>query len=270
MINNKKIVLTGCNSGIGLEVLKILLKGENKILCVDKDIDVLKSLNSEKIIILQKDVSSKEAVDEVFEFAEENLGIIDIFFANAGYAYYEEIDYTDWDRVERIFKTNVFSPIYSYQKYIKHLGGRKGVFAVTISAIGTMAMPGFTLYSSTKFALHGFQQGIRFEKPENMQLACIYPVATNTNFFKTANQMDFKRPFPVQQPDVVARKAVKGIEKGRKTVSPSALFIISQQLMKFLPFVRSAYWALENKKFREFRKRARENKAQTPKEEITV
>ena len=65
MINNKKIVLTGCNSGIGLEVLKILLKGENKILCVDKDIDVLKSLNSEKIIILQKDVSSKEAVDEV-------------------------------------------------------------------------------------------------------------------------------------------------------------------------------------------------------------
>ena len=212
MINNKKIVLTGCNSGIGLEVLKILLKGENKILCVDKDIDVLKSLNSEKIIILQKDVSSKEAVDEVFEFAEENLGIIDIFFANAGYAYYEEIDYTDWDRVESICK----------------------------------------------------------KKPENKQLTCIYPVATNTNIFKTANQMDFKRPFPVQQPDVVARKAVKGIEKGRKTVSPSALFIISQQLMKFLPFVRSAYWALENKKFREFRKRARENKAQTPKEEITV
>ncbi|HOL80110.1 MAG TPA: SDR family NAD(P)-dependent oxidoreductase [Clostridiales bacterium] len=200
MINNKKIVLTGCNSGIGLEVLKILLKGENKILCVDKDIDVLKSLNSEKIIILQKDVSSKEAVDEVFEFAEENLGIIDIFFANAGYAYYEEIDYTDWDRVERIFKTNVFSPIYSYQKYIKHLGGRKGVFAVTISAIGTMAMPGFTLYSSTKFALHGFQQGTGSKSLKICSLPAFIPSPQTQTSLKPLTKWTLNGPSPYSSP----------------------------------------------------------------------
>ena len=34
---------------------------------------------------------------------------------------------------------------------------------MTISAIGKMAMPGFTTYSASKFALEGFQQGIRFE-----------------------------------------------------------------------------------------------------------
>jgi len=32
-----------------------------------------------------------------------------------------------------IFETNVFSPVYSYQKYIKHLDGRKGVFVITDS-----------------------------------------------------------------------------------------------------------------------------------------
>lgn len=269
MITGKTIVLTGCNSGIGLEVLKLILKGDNRILCVDKNVDVLKSYESDSLHILQKDVSSKEAVDEVFEVAEEKLGHIDIFFANAGYAYYEEINYIDWDRVAAIFETNVFSPIYSYQKYIKHLDGRKGVYAITVSAIGTMAMPGFTLYSSSKFAMHGFQQGIRFETPNNLQLTCIYPVATNTNFFKTANEAEYRWPFPVQQPDVVARKAVKGIEKGKKRVSPSGLFVFSQQLMKFLPFVRTLYWALENRKFKEFRQNTAQTKPEI-KEEITV
>ena len=35
MITGKTIVLTGCNSGIGLEVLKLFVKGNNRILAVE-------------------------------------------------------------------------------------------------------------------------------------------------------------------------------------------------------------------------------------------
>ncbi len=260
MIKRKNIVLTGCNSGIGLEVLKLLMEGNNRILCVDKDIDVLSGYECDDIIVMQKDVSSKEAVDEIFSVAEQNFEFIDIFYANAGYPYYEEMNYVDWDRVQRMFETNVFSPIYSYQKYVEYLNGRKGVFAITISAIGQMAMPGFTIYSASKFAMEGFQQGIRFEKPDNVQLTCLYPVATNTNFFKAANEIEFKKPFPVQQPDVVARKMVAGIESGKDTVSPCILFGISKQLMKFIPPVKTAYLALEKRKFKEFKAKVKEIK----------
>ena len=41
MITGKNIVLTGCNSGIGLEVLKLLVKGDNRVLAVDTDTDNL-------------------------------------------------------------------------------------------------------------------------------------------------------------------------------------------------------------------------------------
>lgn len=255
MIQNKNIVLTGGDSGIGLEVLKLLLAGKNRVLCVDKNIGNLEKIKDENLIIMQKDVSTKEAVDEIFDFAIEKLGTIDIFYANAGYPYYEEFNYVDWDRVARMFETNVYSPIYSYQKYAEYLNGKPGIFAITVSAIGTMAMPGFTIYSASKFAMHGFQQGLRLEMPKNIQLTCLYPVATNTNFFKTANEKEFKKPFPVQQPDVVARKMVKGIEKGKKSVSPSSLFGFSQILFKFCPPMRSIYWALEKRKFDEFRGR---------------
>lgn len=152
-----------------------------------------------------------------------------------------------------MFETNVFSPIYSYQKYAEYLNGRKGIMAITVSAIGTMAMPGFTIYSASKFAMHGFQEGIRLEKPDNIQLTCLYPVATDTGFFKAANEIEFKKPFPVQKPDVVARKMVDGIEKGKATVSPCALFGFAKQLMKFLPVTKTVYLALEKRKFKEFK-----------------
>ena len=253
MITGKNIVLTGCNSGIGLEVLKILVKGSNKILAVDKDRDYLDKFDPEKVTVMQIDVSSEEAVDKIFEKAEELFPFIDIFYANAGYPYYEEMNYTDWGRVQRMFETNVFSPIYSYQKYVRYLDGRKGVMAMTVSAIGEMAMPGFTIYSASKFALHGFQQGVRLEKPDNVQLTCLYPVATNTNFFRTANEIQFKKPFPVQQPDVVARKMVEGIESGKSKVSPCFLFGLSKLLMGVCPPVRTVYWGLEKIKFNEFK-----------------
>lgn len=256
MISGKNIVLTGCNSGIGLEVLKLLVQGDNRILAVDKDIENILQFPADKVIPMQKDISSKEAVDAVFEKAESEFGIINIFYANAGYPYYEEFNYVDWDRVSAMFETNVYSPIYSYSKYARHLDGRNGIYAITVSAIGTMAMPGFTIYSASKFAMHGFQEGLRFELPSNIQLTCLYPIATDTNFFKTANSIEFKKPFPVQQPDVVAKKMLEGIESGKKTVSPSALFGLSKQLMKFVPPVKTVYLALEKKKFEDFKVKA--------------
>ena len=111
MINGKTIVLTGANSGIGLETLKLLVKGDNKILAVDLRTDRIEELNSDKVIPMVCDVSTKENVDKIFETAIEKLGSIDIFFANAGFPYYETMDYVDWERVENIFKVNVYSPI---------------------------------------------------------------------------------------------------------------------------------------------------------------
>lgn len=261
MIQRKNIVLTGCNSGIGLEVLKLLLEGENTVLCVDKSVDRLEQMKSDNMIIFQKDVSTKEAVDEIFQKAQEELGAIDIFYANAGYPYYEEMNYEDWDRVAAMFETNVFSPIYSYQKFVKHLNGRKGTFAITVSAIGKMAMPGFTVYTASKFAMNGFQEAVRLEKPSNVQLTCLYPVATDTNFFKVANEIKFEKPFPVQKPSVVAKKMVKGIESGKDNVSPCALFGFATVLMKFAPFVRDVYWSLEKKKFSRFKEKVKSLKA---------
>ena len=181
---------------------------------------------------------------------------IDIFYANAGFPYYERYDYTDWERVERMFRTNTFAPMYTYSRYLRHLNGRDGHLAITVSAIGQMAMPGYAVYSASKFATQGFQQAVRTEKPDNLKMTCLYPVATDTNFFVVAADGEkFEKPFPVQKPDVVARKMVNGIERGKKYVSPCFLFAVSKVLMGVFPFVRDIYWKLEYQKLVRYEKK---------------
>ena len=256
MINNKTIVLTGASSGIGFEVLRLLVKGSgNKILAVSRHAQELLGSFAENVIPFNMDISTKEGVDAVFEKANEVFEgrKIDIFYANAGFPYYEEFNYEDWDRVKVMFDTNTLSPIYTYAKYLHHLDGRDGILAITVSAIGQMAMPGYAIYSASKFGLQGFQQAIRLEAPKNMQITCLYPVATDTNFFRVANPVPFEKPFPVQQPDVVARKMVAGIESGKKFVSPNPLFAVSKVLMGVCPPVRTVYWGLETAKLNRFK-----------------
>ena len=253
MIDNKTIVLTGASSGIGFETLKRLVKGKgNKILAVARRPEKLEGF-AENVIPFAADVGSKEGVDAIFAKAEELFGKIDIFFANAGFPYYEAYDYVDWDRIEKIFNTNTLSPIYTYAKYVEHLGDREGHLAYTISAMGQMAMPGYALYGATKFGLEGFQQGIRIEMPKNLTLTCLYPVATATNFFKVAaDGKKVDKPFPVQKPAVVAKKMVKALEKGKESVFPCGLFVFAKLLMGHLPPVRDFYWGMERNKFERY------------------
>ncbi len=262
MITNHNIVLTGASSGIGFEVLKLLVKGDgNKILAPALDAEEKLAGFAENVIPMNVDIGSKEGVDAIFDRANEVFdgAKIDLFYANAGFPYYEAFEYVNWERIERIFEVNTVSPIYTYAKYREHLAGRPGKLAFTISAIGKMAMPGYALYSASKFGLQGFQEAIRVEKDKNLQFTCLYPVATDTNFFKVAADGEpFEKPFPVQQPDIVARKMVAGIEKGKKSVSPCFLFDVSKVLMAVCPPVRTVYWYLEHNKLLRFKKKLEE------------
>ena len=145
MIDNKTIVLTGASSGIGFEVLKLLAQGKgNRILAVARHVDNIKYF-ADNVTAWPCDISTQAGVDALFRKAEELFGKIDIFYANAGFPYYEEFNYTDWDRIDAMFRTNTISPIYTYAKYIAHLNGRAGILAYTVSAIGEMAMPGYAI-----------------------------------------------------------------------------------------------------------------------------
>ena len=254
MIKNSNIVITGASSGIGKCMLEMLAAAENnnRIIAASRSIAKLTGFG-ENVILFPCDLSKKEGVDALFAEAEARFDKIDVLICNAGAPYYERYDYEDWDRIENIFGLNTFSGMYSYSKYLNHLNGREGRLSYTISAMGEMALPGYALYASTKFAMKGFQQAVRMETPKNLKITCVYPVATKTDFFKVGGAgSEVEKPFPVQEADAVAKAAIRGIERGRKQVYPCPVYLPSRLLMNALPPVKNAYLRAQKKKLDRF------------------
>ncbi len=243
MIKDKKIIITGAASGIGLELCK-LLSIENNIFAVD----INKIPGNLNIVSYNCDISQKKNIDKMFQEALLVLGDIDIFFSNAGFAYYEYDINTDWDHIDNIFRTNVFSSIYSLNKLREIKQEKRFNFVITASAMSFLSMPGYSLYSSTKFALRGFSDAARFELNKKQNINMIYPIATiQTNFFNEAKTTEV--PWPRQNANTVAKIIISGVAKNKKHIFPSKLYQIMNFLNKFLP-IFILYLKIERKKVR--------------------
>jgi short-subunit dehydrogenase len=120
-------------------------------------------------------------------------------------------------------------------------------FIVTASGMSHLAIPGYSLYSATKFALKGYADAYRYELSEGQHLSLVYPVATYTKFFDVANSE--KMPWPRQKSITVAKAMIKGAEKGKKHIYPSFLFRFGLLLNSIVP-IFTIYNILEGNKFR--------------------
>ena len=103
---DKKIVVTGAASGIGLELVKGFLSKGCRVVAADKSINN-DLLGLDGLYPLQGDLSTPEGVDDLFAYALEKLGSIDVFVANAGFAYYEKLAEADWGHISSIFKNQL-------------------------------------------------------------------------------------------------------------------------------------------------------------------
>lgn len=249
-INRKRIVLTGAASGIGQALLKHLSLYEARIVAADVqtiDRSTIRG-NPAQIYPFQSDLSTQNGVDDLFDYALETMGGIDIFIANAGFAYYEAINHADWSHIEKIFQLNVISPLYAVARMRDVNPVAEHSVVITASAMAKLAVPGYAYYAGTKAALDRFADAYRYETPDNAHLILVYPIATRTNFFEHAND-ETPVPFPSQTADYVASRIVKGIETGAEAVYPSRGFSVFWALTRVFPFLGKFYQFLEKRKF---------------------
>jgi NAD(P)-dependent dehydrogenase (short-subunit alcohol dehydrogenase family) len=97
-------------------------------------------LNNPKadVVLFTYDLSQKNAIDKLFEQVLNLWGKIDVFVANAGFAYYEKLETANWQHIEKIYQVNTFAPIYSLLK-MKELNKDKDFYVcITASAMATM------------------------------------------------------------------------------------------------------------------------------------
>lgn len=236
-LTSKKTIVTGAASGIGQALIAELCKQDVQIVAVDvRPIDLSAFEHPERIFPLTFDLSRPEQVDALFEQALGVLGRIDLFFANAGFAYYEHLSHADWEHLERIFQVNVFSAIHAALK-MQELNRHKPYrVVITASAMAYIPLPKYALYSSTKAALHAFADSHRWQLSDPRSLVLVYPIATRTAFFQQASSKT-PVPWPSQTPQEVARAILKGIAADQTSIFPSDVFRVGLKLRAIFPFL---------------------------------
>ncbi len=246
-LNKKNIVITGAGSGIGQSLLENLRDMfDCKITAADLVTDSIKE--SETVFPFECDVSAAENIDKLFEFAVSKMGSIDIFIANAGFAYYEKLDKPDWLHIQQIYEVNTFSPIYAAEKMKKMHGEAPYTVVATASAMAILPLAGYALYSSTKAALNGFATAYRHELNKHQRLQIVYPIATRTEFFSAAGGSPV--PWPSQPAETVSLKIIKGVLKDKNSIIPSHIFSALRILDRFFPFFMKTAAYIEAQKFK--------------------
>lgn len=248
-INGKNIILTGASSGIGAALLKELLQFDNvRIIAVARHVETI-PYKEGMVFPFSADLTNREGVDSLFAYAERTFGAIDIFIANAGFAYFEQMRQPDWEHIDAIFELNVFSVCYALEKFSVGVEDRKLLFICTISAVAFIPLPYYSLYCSTKAALHQFIETYRYEARKNLNIMAVYPVATHTSFFQKAyHSKKPVFPFLSQNSETVACSVIRGIKKDRKKVYPSCLFQVFNVFNRIFPFLGHFYSLNEKRK----------------------
>jgi uncharacterized protein len=242
-LNGKRVVLTGAASGIGRALLTALSRLPLEIVAADLNEARLLEVCAElpdsraRVVPMVTDVSSWAGNEALFQRALTELGAIDLFIANAGFAHYEHALTPDWERLEGLFRVNTLAPIYALQRMTALNAGRAFKVVWMASAMAQIGLPKYAAYSASKAALHRFADAHRYSMADERALMLVYPIATRTGFFAASSEAT-PVPTPNQSAEQVAAAVLDGIARDRLEVYPSRLFRIGFWLTLWWPALR--------------------------------
>ena len=184
-------LVTGCSSGIGLETAISLAREGHFTYAtmrnMKKSEDLDKILHDEDlpIKILELDVDDEESVVNAIGKIMDEKGKINTLVNNAGWGMWGTVEDVSIEEFKQQFETNFFSIIRMIQKVAPIMRKQKSGNIVNVSSVaGRIGFPVTPAYISSKFALEGLSECLRFELgPFGINIIIIEPGVIKTNFF---------------------------------------------------------------------------------------
>jgi NAD(P)-dependent dehydrogenase (short-subunit alcohol dehydrogenase family) len=196
----KVALVTGSSSGIGLEAALALSRDGYKTFAsmrnTKKAGELEQAAKKENLSmeIIELDVDKEESIVSTIKKIITDCGRIDVLVNNAGYGQFGCTEDVSVDDFRKQFETNFFSIVRMIQEVAPIMRKQKSGNIINISSVaGRMGLPGSPAYISSKFALEGLGECLRYELGQfGIKTTLIEPGVIKTNFFEAMKIPDSK------------------------------------------------------------------------------
>ena len=218
-LDNKNIVVTGANRGIGAAIVRELLKYKvGKVYAAARRLESLPDFGDKRVIPLALDITNAKQVAD----AAQKAGDAHVLINNAGTANFGSFLDGTMEAVAADMNTNYYGTLSVIRAFIPGLQkSGNGVIANVASVVSLAPMASIGGYSASKAALHSATQALRAELAgRGIHVAGIYPGPIDTDMAKDI-QME------KTSPAATAQAIVAGLLAGDNYIFPDPM---SQQV----------------------------------------
>jgi short-subunit dehydrogenase len=213
-------VVTGASSGIGRSTaLAFAAEGADVVLAARRqnlleEVATLIAQRGRRALVAPCDVSYPSQVEELHRRTEEAFGRCDVLVNNAGVPGGGPFAELSMGQIERIAKVNYLGVLYCTKVFLPMmLAAGRGHVVNVASLAGRFAVPGSSVYSSTKHAVVAFSEALYYELgPRGIVVTAINPGLVATEGFPHRDALEAGRK--VMTPDDVARLIARVVKEG--------------------------------------------------------
>lgn len=179
--------ITGCSTGFGRELAKLVLDRGYRAVITARDPSQIRDLaagHEGRVLALKLDVTDKAEAAEAVRYAESVFGSIDVLVNNAGFGYVGALEESDEDEIRAMMETNFFGLARMIHLALPGMRRRRRGNIVNISSIGGLVgFPGVGYYNATKFAVEGLSESLAKEvAPLGIKVLVVEPGPFRTDW----------------------------------------------------------------------------------------
>jgi NAD(P)-dependent dehydrogenase (short-subunit alcohol dehydrogenase family) len=233
----KGCVVTGAASGIGFALAEALLQAGAAVFMADRDTQTLASAVEQlgayagRVHPMSVDVTHQDQVQHMVEDAAARHGRLDVLFNNAGIGGTLQISEATLEHWRHIIDINLWGVIYGIHAALPIMRRQGGGHIVNTSSIaGLIPFPFQALYCTTKYAVTGLSESLRFElEDEGIHVSVVCPANVASRIFGTpilGERVEMKPP-----PDAIpAAQAAQIILEG--VANKQGIIVLPEQIQE--------------------------------------
>lgn len=244
------ILVTGCASGIGWAIAKILLKQtQYRIVLTAREKSLYRVregfVEDDRLWILPLDITSDTSRRETIRIIEGRWGGVNVLVSNAGISYRAVVEHMNSKEEIQQMDTNYLGPMELIRLVLPGMRkvGRGKIIAVS-SVSGMLSMPTMSSYSASKHALEGALESLWYEaRPYGIDVSLIQPGFIRSNSFKNVYYTDKSDPKVALEGDYkdFYLNMTPFVEK-LMAISPTTPKTVAQKILKVIKWEAPPLW----------------------------